>query len=101
SKALNFGEGIGLTQAVILGAVTAVGGGTLRDVMLGRVPIVLRSELYAIPALAGALVVAVTHQVGVYGVPAAVAGAGLCFAVRMIGVRFQLNAPAPRGPAPE
>lgn len=97
SKALSFGDGVGLTQAVILGTVTAVGGGTLRDVMLGRVPIVLRSELYAIPALAGALVVALTDAAGVYGVPAAVGGAALCFGIRMVGVRFGLNAPTPRG----
>ena len=66
SKALDFGVGLG--QAVILGAVTGVGGGTIRDVLIGRIPVVLRSELYAIPALAGALVVAITGRFGVYGV---------------------------------
>ncbi|WP_198645788.1 TRIC cation channel family protein [Staphylococcus chromogenes] len=35
----------------MVGTVTAVGGGTIRDVMIGRIPTVLRSELYAIPAL--------------------------------------------------
>ena len=95
SKALDFGVGVG--QAVILGAVTAVGGGTIRDVLIGRIPVVLRSELYAIPALAGALVVGITGAVGVYGVSAAIGGAVLCFAVRMVGVRFQLNAPSPPG----
>ena len=94
SKALQFDVGAG--QAVILGAITAVGGGTLRDVLIGRIPIVLRSELYAIPALAGALVVVITDRIGVFGVPAAVGGAALCFAIRMLGVRFRLNAPAPR-----
>src|SRR5687768_6789511 len=48
SKALEFGLGAG--QAVILGAVTAVGGGTLRDVLVAQVPTVLRSGLYAVPA---------------------------------------------------
>lgn len=95
SKALDFGVGLG--QAVILGAVTGVGGGTIRDVLIGRIPVVLRSELYAIPALAGALVVAITGRFGVYGVSAAAGGALLCFAIRMIGVRFQLNAPSPPG----
>ena len=95
SKALDFGVGLG--QAVILGAVTGVGGGTIRDVLIGRIPVVLRSELYAIPALAGALVVAITGRFGVYGVSAAAGGALLCFAIRKIGVRFQLNAPSPPG----
>jgi len=42
-KALEFG--VGPAQAVILGAITAVGGGTIRDVLIGRIPVVLRSEL--------------------------------------------------------
>ena len=94
-KALEFGGGA--AQAVILGAVTAVGGGTLRDVLIGRVPIVLRSELYAIPALGGALCLVAATQVGAPEVPAAVGGAVLCFAIRLLGVRFDLEAPAPRG----
>jgi uncharacterized membrane protein YeiH len=95
SKALDFGVGLG--QAVILGAITGVGGGTIRDVLIRRVPVVLRSELYAVPALAGALVVAVTHRLDAYGVAAAVGGALLCFAIRMVGVRYRLNAPTPPG----
>lgn len=88
---------VGLAQAVILGAVTAVGGGTLRDVLLGRIPVVLRSELYAIPALAGALVVVLAEPLGSADVPAAVGAALLCFGIRMLGVHFGLHAPAPPG----
>ena len=95
SKALDFG--VGPAQAVILGAITGVGGGTIRDVLIGRIPVVLRSELYAIPALAGALVVVLTDAAGVYGVAAAVGGAALSFVIRMLGVRFRLNAPGPPG----
>lgn len=96
-KALAFGVGVG--QAVILGAITAVGGGTLRDVLTGRIPVVLRSELYAIPALAGALIVGVADRTGLYSGSVAVAAAVLCFAIRLVGVRFQLNAPSPPGSA--
>lgn len=95
SKALDFG--VGAAQAVILGVVTGVGGGTLRDVLTGRVPVVLRSELYAIPALAAATVVVVTARNGVYGLPAALGAAVLCFGIRMLGVRYGLNAPSPPG----
>jgi uncharacterized membrane protein YeiH len=94
-KALSFG--VGPVQAVILGAITAVGGGTMRDVLIGRIPVVLRSELYAIPALAGALVVVIAEQFGTYEVAATVGAAALCFGIRMLGVRFGLDAPAPRG----
>lgn len=94
SKALAFG--LGAAQAVILGAVSGVGGGTIRDVLIGRVPSVLSSGLYAVPALLGATVTVVAVRLHVYGIVAALLAAGLCFGVRMIGVRFNLNAPAPR-----
>jgi uncharacterized membrane protein YeiH len=94
-KALDLG--MGPVQAIILGTITGVGGGTLRDVLVGRVPVVLRAELYAIPAMAGALVVVVTDEAGVYGATAAVGAALLCFTIRMIGVRYRIHAPAPPG----
>ena len=74
-----------------------MGGGTLRDVLIRQIPTVLRSELYAIPALIGAAVTAVTIRAGVYGIPAAIAAAALCFVVRLVGVHFGLNAPGPPG----
>jgi uncharacterized membrane protein YeiH len=95
SKALQFNLGIG--QAVILGAVTAVGGGTLRDVLVRQVPSVLSSGLYAVPALVGAAITVATIRTDVYGVPAALVAACACFGIRMLGVRFDLNAPAPPG----
>jgi uncharacterized membrane protein YeiH len=94
TKALDYG--IGPLQAIILGAVTGVGGGTLRDALLGQIPSVLRSELYAIPALIAAGLAVAASEAGVYGLPAALVAAGACFLVRMLGVRYNLNAPGPR-----
>ena len=94
-KALEMGFGV--LQAVIVGTVTAVGGGTIRDVMIRRVPTVLTSELYAIPALIGALCAAVAYEAGYQGTLAALAAAAVCFAIRMVGVRFDLHAPQPPG----
>jgi uncharacterized membrane protein YeiH len=99
SKALGYGLGVG--QAVILGAITGVGGGTLRDVLIQRVPTVLTSGLYAIPALVAAAITVATTREGVYGVPAALGAAAACFVIRMVGVRYGLNAPRPRGVSPE
>lgn len=96
SKALALG--FGPAQAVIVGGITAVGGGTLRDVLVRRIPFVLTSELYAIPALIGATVLVVLSLVDVAVVVGAVVGAVLCFVVRMVGVRFGLNAPYPLAP---
>jgi uncharacterized membrane protein YeiH len=100
SKALAFG--LGAAQAVILGAVTGVGGGTLRDVLIRQIPSVLRSGLYAIPALIGATITVVAVRLHAYGLPVAIGAAAVCFAVRMLGVRYGLNAPTPReAPEPE
>jgi uncharacterized membrane protein YeiH len=99
SKALGYGLGAG--QAVILGAITGVGGGTIRDVLIRQVPTVLTSGLYAIPALIAATITVATDRAGVYGVPAAIGAAVACFVIRMVGVRYGLNAPQPRGTPPD
>jgi uncharacterized membrane protein YeiH len=95
NKALLFG--LGPAQAVILGAVTAVGGGTLRDVLVRQIPSVLSSGLYAIPALIGATATVVLTELHIYGAPFSVGAAALCFGVRMIGVHYDLDAPMPLG----
>jgi uncharacterized membrane protein YeiH len=91
SKAVHFG--LGPAQAVILGAITGIGGGMLRDVLLGQVPTVLRRELYAIPALLGAGVVVASHGAGIRSPVFPLLGACLCFATRMIGVRYRVDVP--------
>lgn len=85
--------GLQPAPAILLGGITAVGGGTIRDVLVGTVPSVLTSELYAIPALLGATV-AVLAGGTLSPAAAAIIGAALCFVVRIAGVRFDLNAPA-------
>ena len=95
SKAM--AAGLGPLQSVVLGAITAVGGGTIRDVMLQRVPAVLTSDLYAIPALLGALITVLAISLGWYGPPLAITAAVLCIGLRLLGVRFGWNAPGPLG----
>jgi uncharacterized membrane protein YeiH len=98
SKALAYGLGPG--QAVILGAITGVGGGTLRDVLVRQVPEVLHSGLYAIPAIVGAGITVAAIRGDVYGPVAAVLAVAACFLVRMLGLFFGLNAPGPRTAPP-
>ena len=93
-KALDLG--FGAIQAIIVGTITAVGGGTVRDVIIGRVPTVLRSELYAIPAMIGAGCAVALNALEIHGLPATLGAAAVCFVIRMVGVRFDLNAPRPR-----
>lgn len=94
-KAIEFH--LGPAQAVILGALTGIGGGMLRDVLLRQVPTVLRHDLYAVPALAGAAVVVAAHAAGSHSPAFPLLGIVVCFAVRVVGLRFNVQLPnAPR-----
>ena len=86
---------VGAVEAIVLGAITGVGGGVLRDVLVRKIPVVLRSGLYAIPALIGAAIVAVAWKSGSHNVAFPVIGAGACFAIRLAGIWFDLNVPGP------
>jgi uncharacterized membrane protein YeiH len=88
---------IGAVSAVVLGAITGVGGGVLRDVLLREIPVVLRTGLYAIPALMGATIVVLASENGNHSLAFPIIGAAVCFLVRLAGLRFDLN--VPRAPA--
>ena len=91
--AVGFAHGLGPFQSAILGAITAVGGGTIRDVVIRRVPTVLTSGLYAVPALVGAAITAIALDAHSYGTAVALAAAFVCFAIRLAGLRYNLNVP--------
>jgi uncharacterized membrane protein YeiH len=83
-KALDFG--ISSFIAVLLGAITAVGGGVVRDVLLAQIPAVLRVDIYATAALAGSLVMVAGRKLGLPPTASAIAGGTSCFAIRMLAV---------------
>jgi uncharacterized membrane protein YeiH len=85
--------GLGPFQATLLGAITAVGGGTIRDVVVRRVPTVLTSGLYAVPALVGAALTAAAFSADFYTGTVAVGAAITCFVIRLVGVRYDLHLP--------
>jgi len=90
---------VGPVEAIILGAVTGIGGGILRDILLREIPVVLREGLYAIPALAGAAVVVGAAEARTHGLAFPIVGAAVCFAIRLAGIHYDLNVPAaPRQP---
>ena len=97
-KALDYG--LEPISAALMGMVTGIGGGMVRDLLASRTPVVFRGELYAIPALAGAAVVVLLHQeTSVPTVLVAVAGGGLCTVWRLAAMWRNWQAPLPRGPA--
>ena len=85
SKALAYHAGP--VAAVLLGMLTGIGGGIVRDVLVSEIPMVLRRELYAVAALLGAAVVVVAHRLGVPSAESAMAGALLCFVIRFTAMR--------------
>jgi uncharacterized membrane protein YeiH len=93
-KALAFG--IGPVQAALLGMLTGIGGGVVRDILVNETPTVLRGELYAVAALAGALIVVVGDVAQFH--PTALAGGGalLCFTIRIIAIRRGWRLPTSR-----
>ena len=84
---------MGAVEAVVLGAITGIGGGVLRDVLLGEIPVVLRTGLYAIPALVGAAIVVVASRGGTHNLVFPLLGALVCFVIRLAGLHFDLNVP--------
>ena len=96
-KAVDYG--LGPLPAALLGMVTGIGGGILRDVLAGRVPVIFEGALYATPALAGALVAVLLDRTDLpLGVVAA-AGFSTCLGFRLLALVRGWSAPLPKGPA--
>ena len=96
-KALGFG--LDPVMAAVLGMLTGIGGGVMRDVLLAEIPVVLRAELYAVAALAGAAIVVIGEGLGLPSAAVVVAGIGLCFGLRVLAIRRGWNLPIARPPA--
>ncbi len=83
-KALAYG--LSPLMAAMLGMVTCIGGGVARDLLTRQLPTVLRSELYAVAALAGAGTVAVGFWLDLPRHPVALAGAAICLFLRLMSI---------------
>ena len=84
-KALAYG--INPFVAGLLGMLTGIGGGIVRDVLVREIPVVLRADLYALAALASATVVIAGHMLELPLLAATVGGATLCFVIRLVAIR--------------
>lgn len=90
-KTLEFGHNAEV--AILLGVVTAIGGGLARDVLLARVPVVLQQEIYASAALVGAALAVFGEYLhwsplGAMWLPIVV-----CFGLRFLSLRYHWNLP--------
>jgi len=96
-KALEYG--LGPAPAALMGMVTGIGGGIIRDLLAGRLPAVFSSELYATPALLGAVWAVVAAELGLAEVAVTLPGVAICFGLRVLALRRNWRAPLPRGAA--
>jgi uncharacterized membrane protein YeiH len=84
-RALDFG--LNPVMAALLGMLTGIGGGMTRDVLLAQIPTVLHADLYAVAALAGAVVVVTGDALRLPATAVTICGAALCFALRFMAIR--------------
>ncbi|HET9552671.1 MAG TPA: trimeric intracellular cation channel family protein [Anaeromyxobacteraceae bacterium] len=89
-------HGLNPLMAVLLGMLTGIGGGMARDILLAETPTVLRREVYAVAALVGAAVVVTASLLQLPSGPATLAGAALCFALRVLALRYDWHLPVAR-----
>jgi uncharacterized membrane protein YeiH len=85
SKALAYG--LNPVMATVLGMVTGIGGGMVRDVLLAEIPTVLRAELYAVAALAGAAAAVIGQTLQLPVAPVTTVALILCFWLRVMAIR--------------
>jgi len=90
-KALAFG--LTPIAAIILGVPAGVGGGIARDILVAEIPTVLRADLYAVAALAGATVVVMGDRLQLPSVPVAAVGGAVCFGLRFMAIRHGWHLP--------
>lgn len=91
-KSLVFGHNSEV--AVLLGIITAVGGGVMRDILLNRIPVIFQKEIYASAALAGALIVVLgSYLKWMQDEWISVLAIIICFGLRLLALRFHWNLP--------
>ena len=90
-KALSYGYNAQV--AILLGTATAVGGGVVRDVLLARIPNILRKEIYAVAALTGASVQVIGHTLHWPGVLTPWLGASICILIRLLSLKYGWHLP--------
>ena len=91
-------KALALVMAALLGMLTGIGGGMTRDVLLAEIPTVLRADPYAVAALAGAAVVVIGHALQLSSTAPTIAGAALCFGLRLMAIHYGWHLPIARRP---
>lgn len=89
-KALMIG-GIHPTIAVLMGMVSAVFGGVIRDTLVNEVPLIFHKEIYAMACLSGGVLFMILQYFGVSEPYTTISGVSLVIIIRVIAIRYELQ----------
>ncbi|MCL1079648.1 trimeric intracellular cation channel family protein [Parashewanella spongiae] len=88
--------GLGLSEVsiVIMGVITGVGGGVLRDILCRQVPMIMRTEIYATSSIVGAIIYCLCLNMEFDSMAAVVVAMTSAFVIRLAAIKWQLSLPA-------
>ena len=98
-KALTFGHPYWV--AITMGAVTGAGGGIIRDVLMNDVPLIFRSEIYALACVAGGMPYVVCLELGLSVEISALLCSFFVILIRVLAVKFHWQLPVLKGETPQ
>lgn len=79
--------------SVCVGVLTGIGGGIIRDLFVGTVPMVLRKQVYALPAIVGGIIYYVMSVNNVNNIVSVIIVIVLIMTVRILAARFRWDLP--------
>ncbi|BAJ00880.1 trimeric intracellular cation channel family protein [Shewanella violacea] len=91
-KALNLE--LGGMIAVVMGLITGVGGGIIRDLLCRQVPMILRTEIYAIASILGGICYSVSLYLGADNMHAMLVSMTVALCIRLAAIKWHLSLPA-------
>jgi uncharacterized membrane protein YeiH len=78
---------------VLMGTMTGVAGGVLRDVLTAQIPLILRRDIYATAAIAGVVLYLLLQARGLHRAWAFVAGMAVVVALRLLAILWGWHLP--------
>lgn len=93
-KAIDYG--LGPVGSCVIGMITAIGGGLLRDVLVREIPSILHTEIYATAALVASILVVSGDRVNFNNIATAIISITIAFVIRVLSVWRKWSAPSPR-----
>ncbi|MHC4560358.1 MAG: trimeric intracellular cation channel family protein [Planctomycetota bacterium] len=85
--------GLGVIGIIMMAAVTATGGGVIRDMLVGEIPAVLRADFYATAALAGGAFFVVTGRLGAGQGTQVLCAVAVTFFLRVLAMKYGISLP--------